>query len=497
MVLRVIAALWVSSALLLAACTGDDPAAGDEDRPGDRGTEAAGRSGDPARCPLDALDRAESRVDVTLWHGLVGMPATVLGELAAQYNAAQDAVHVEVAGQGDYEELFAKFTAASRADDDTTMPDIVLAQDTDTQYLVDSGVVVAAGDCIAAEPDAAARYETLAPFVRATYTVDGVLWPAAFGVAAPVLYFNRAHLEQAGLDPDDAPSDLDEVRATAEAVKAVRPEGYPVAFRVDSWWIEQLSTAQGDELVDRANGHAGLAVRSEVPNDTVVEVVRWMADMVDDGLMRVFAHSQVADAPMAVLRGGADNSSMLIDTSSAATTLDALLGGEVSGDELGVGELADEPIDIGVGPLPGLGGAGSGQVSGNAWYLVDGEDPATIAAAWDFLQWVNETPQQVTWTVQGSYLPVWQGAVDEPELQRYFAETRPGRWLQVATDGLDAIDPEFPGPLVGPYLQLREALRVALERVLMDGRPVDEELDRADDAVQAALDEYARDVSGG
>lgn len=490
--------LVVAFALVVAACGGGGTAAPDTDSSTpDAGAAQSGRSPDPSNCPLDALERADGPVDVAVWHGLVGVPATALEEMAEEYNASQDLVRVSVDSQGDYEELFAKFSAATRTTDLGALPDVILAQDTDTRFMVDSGAVVAADDCIAADPDAEEHYDTLAGFVRAAYTVDGLLWPAAFGVATPVLYYNRAHLEQAGLDPDDAPEDLDELRATAEAIKAVRPEGHPLAFRAHSWWIEHLSTGQGDALVDNDNGRSGLARRSELVNDTVVEVVEWMVDMVEDDLMTVFAHSQVTEPPLSVIRPDADNSSMLIDTSSAVTTLDALIGGGLDGDDVGLPDVAGaEPIDIGVGQVPGLRGPGSGQVGGNAWYLVDGP-PEKIAAAWDFMRWITGTPQQVRWTTQGSYLPVWQGAIDDPELQRYLTDSRPGRWLEVARSSLEAIDPRFPGPLVGPYVELREVNRAALERILIDGRPVDGELAAADASFQSALDDYARDVGGG
>lgn len=219
--------------------------------------------------------------------------------------------------------------------------------------------------------------------------------------------------------------------------------------------------------------------------------------MVEDELMTVFAHSQVAEAPLSVIRPGDDNSSMLIDSSSAVTTLDALLAGDISGSDAGLKGIDGETsIDIGVGELPGIDGPGSGQVAGNAWYLVDSGDPAKVAAAWHFMRWVTATPQQVAWAVRGSYLPVWQGAIDDPELRRYVTDTRPGRWLDAARRGLGSIDPAFPGPLIGPYPELREAMRTALEGILIDGRPVDSELERADAAFQAALDDYARDVGG-
>ncbi len=481
-------AMGVVVVVAVAACGGSSTA-----EPGADVAGAARRSPDRGSCPVDALDRADGPVEVTVWHGLVGQAQAALEELADDYNAAQDRVRVSVDAQGDYEELFAKFTASLLGSDGSMLPDVLLAQDTDTRFLVDSDRLVAADDCIAADPEAEALYDTLADHVRTTYTVDGTLWPAAFGVAAPVLYFNRAHLQLAGLDPDDPPDSLDELRTAAEAIKSVRPEGHPLVFGAHSWWIEHLATRQGDALVDADNGRSGLARQSQLSNDTIVEVVEWMADMVDDGLMTVFYRSQVTEPPLSMIRPGADSSSMLIETSSAVTTLDALLEGAAGAAEVGVDAGDPGTLDIGVGALPGFGGSGSGQIAGNAWYLLDGPDHE-VAAAWDFLRWVNQTPQQVKWAVKGSYLPVWQGAIEDPELRRYYTDTRPGRWLEVANSSLASIDPRFPGPLVGPYTELREAMRVALERVLIEGRPVQDELTRADAAFQAALEAYARDV---
>lgn len=485
-------------AVIGAACGGDDAAdgSGGNDSGGANGAEAAaGRGADPANCPLDALDEADGPVDITLWHGVLGLTAVTLEEFAQDYNASQDRVRVSVESQGEYDELFTKFTEAVRANDFNTLPEVLVGGDIDVQFMADSGAVVAADDCIAADPDAEAHYETLADFVRTTYTADGVLWPAVFGVSSPVLYYNRAHLEQAGLDPDSPPGSLEELRSTAEAIKAVRPEGFPLAFRADPWWLENLATRERDAFVDNDNGRSGLGRQSELLNDTTVEVVEWLAAMVEDELMTVFGYTQIIDAPLAVARPEADNSSMLVETSAAAPTLAALLGGDLEGDDLGLQGLDGiEPIDVGVGELPGPRSAGSGQVGGNGWYIVDGPDPAKVAATWDFLRWVTETSQQVKWTTQGGYLPVWQGALDDADLQSYFTDTKAGRWLQVARNSLDSVDPAFPGPLIGPYKELREATRTALERILLEGRPIDDELAQADAAFQSALDEYARDV---
>lgn len=60
---------------------------------------------------------------------------------------------------------------------------------------------------------------------------------------------------------------------------------------------------------------------------------------------------------------------------------------------------------------------------------------------------------------------------------------------------MDAVDPWFPGPLIGPYMEFRVAVTTALERILIEGRPVDRALEEADTDFESALDEYARDVN--
>ncbi len=87
--------------------------------------------------------------------------------------------------------------------------------------------------------------------------------------------------------------------------------------------------------------------------------------------------------------------------------------------------------------------------------MVDKGDETAIAAAWNFLQHFNETPQQVRWTLEGSYLPVSQAAAEDETLLAEFESTRRGQWLATAASSLEFLDPEFPGPVFGPYNEFR------------------------------------------
>lgn len=489
-------AVLAAAALALASC-GDD-----KDEEGSRSSEGGV---DAAACPVDALEKATD-VEVVLWHGVVGLTAQTLDEFAAEYNASQDKVRVRVESQGSYEEQQKKFTDALR--DPTTLPGIMLAEDTNTQFMINSQSAVPAASCIEADPDAGKVYDQLLPAVAKGYSVEGVQWPAAFGVSTPVIYYNKAHFRAAGLDPDKPPTDLAEIRSAAEAIAAAKadgrigaPAGEPFVYRADAWWLENLSTKAGEELVNEDNGRAGLATKSELLNDSTDEWIAWMEEMTAAGLQKTVAYSATFDAYLSV---ATQSSSMLIETSTASTTIDALITGTLDAKDLGLDEGTDlstlkfPDLEVGVGELPGFDDAGSGQIGGNAWYLISaGQSDEQIAAAWDFLKWVNRTENQVRWTMQGSYLPVFSGAEKSPELQAYFTDTAPGRWLATSFQSLKKVDPDFPGPVIGPYKEFRSALRTAIEESLIGGRPAAESFAQANTTFQAALDTYRMEVDGG
>jgi sn-glycerol 3-phosphate transport system substrate-binding protein len=490
-----LAALLLALSLIAAACGGGgDDEGGDGD--GGGGDEGAAVSAED--CPVDALDAATGPVEVTLWHAYVGLTKTTLEEQAARYNASQSKVKVTVEAQGTYEELLKKFEDA--LGDPTTLPDLVLTEDTTTQFMVDSAAVVPASACIEADGDAEAVYDDVLPAVTAAYTVDGVLWPGAFSVSTPILYVNNAILSAAGIDTTTYPQTLAELRATAEQIKAANVPGLeaPLVMKVDSWYIEHWLTGVDQPVVDEDNGRAGLATTSEFANETTTELYEWLKGMVDDGLLKAIPSSAGGiDEYLAINNKSA---AILIQTSTAITTVSALLSGSVDPgeveEEAGGNITVSSGLDIDVGLVPGLEEAGQGQIGGSGWYLVNTEDDASIAAGWDYLQYFLQTPQQVEWTIKASYLPVLASAAEDPTLQADFTTTTSGKWLDVAYDGLANLNPEFPGPVIGPYKEFRADVRASLDGVMLSGAPIESSIEDANAKFQTALDTYAQEVGG-
>ncbi|HTO00221.1 MAG TPA: extracellular solute-binding protein [Microthrixaceae bacterium] len=489
-------------AVVVASCGGSDGSAKGNSDP--KATDTI----DASVCPVDALDKADGPVDITVWHAWVGKTADTIEGIAADYNASQDKVKVNVQSQGNYDEMLKKYTDAMA--DPKTLPDLIMNVDTSLQFMIDSETAIPAAACIKADPESQKIYDDIIPAVTSAYTVQDVLWPGAFSVSEPVLYVNKSHFQAAGLSTDDLPKNLEELRAASEKIMEAKKTGVPelqgvtqpMVLRLDSWYLEHWMTGDEVPIVNNENGRSGLATKSLMDSPTVTTSFDWFKSMNDSGLLKAVPYSKPFDQLFAMALG---SSSMLIDTSTAITTVDAAIAGTLNNADIGAEDLGIDlsslkgtfdSLSIGVGLNPGLTEAGKGQIGGAAWYLVDRDNPETIAATWDFIKYSNDTPQQVRWTLEGSYLPTRKSALDDKAIQEDFKATRRGGWMAIATSGLDSLDPKHPGPVIGPYNEFRKTYRDALEHVTLGGKDVASTVKSSNEAFQQSLDRYKADVEG-
>jgi sn-glycerol 3-phosphate transport system substrate-binding protein len=476
-------------ALLASACGGggDDTSGGGE-----------GAAGADADCPVDAIDQADGPVEIDLWHTEIGLNVKALQKIVDRYEASQDKVQVNLEYQGTFEEQLKKYEDAT-ADPDS-LPDIVSPDDTVTQFMADSGTVIPVQSCIDADPDAKAIYDDMVPIVDAAYSIEDVLWPGAFAAAGAATFINEEHFIAAGLDPvTDQPKTLDQLREVAEKIKAANIPGVtePLVMRIEAWPLEFLTSGAMTPVVNNDNGRSGLATESEYANDTTLEILEFLDGMVDDGLLK---YTDNADVIAPYLSMATQTSSMLIDSSSAIRTVDGAVQGTLTPDQLGLEGEADlsgfnfPTLRLTVGELPGLTEPGRGQMGGAAWYIVAGEDDEKVSAAWDFMKYFNQTEQQVTWAIDGSSFPVRESAAEDPELQKYWTDTQSGRWMAQAYKGFTTLDPDFPGPVIGPYREFRLDVKNGLESIVLEGQDPAAAMDEVDGQFQDALDEYKADV---
>jgi sn-glycerol 3-phosphate transport system substrate-binding protein len=450
-------------------------------------TEAGGPidADDLPECPLDALAEADKPVPVNLWFGgLAGTPLGVMEGMVSSFNASQDDIRVTANNQGEsYDEVYRTFQSALGAKNQ--LPDIIYLEDTQLQSIADTGLVLPAESCMQAD---GYDIDSIQPVVRATYSVDDVLYPGYMNVSTPILYYNRSDFARAGLDPNDPPGTLDELHDAAVALKeAGIPR--PFSFKIDRWFFDTWMTGAGNEIVNNGDGRDGQATEGRIDSEAAVDLLTFLQDMDEDGLLNPFADTEGSiDHYLALVNR---QSSMLIETSVAAPTIQAALQGDISQAGLDSSALAGIDLAPGSALYPGIDEPGQVRASGGAFYILNTGDPAQQAASWEFLQFMLQPENAREWYVNGGYLPLDPTIYEDPQVQAFAADTMAGILLQPSYDQITSADPDNPGPLIGPYSDVGDTVESAMESVILDGADPAEALGQANDDVTEILQRYA------
>jgi sn-glycerol 3-phosphate transport system substrate-binding protein len=483
----------VAAGIVLAAC-GSPPESGSSGSGGGRTTGTQAEEVSIGECPLDALEEASGPIEVDLWYGgLGGDTQATMEEMAEAFNASQDQIVVRANNQGrSYEEVLRKYEGASSQP--SQLPQILYVEDTALGQMVDKGQVLPAQACMEADDYDLTQ---ILPTARTSFSVDGVLYPGYMNVSTPVLYYNKSIFVKAGLDPDDPPETLEEVYEAAKVIKDAGLATKPFSFKVNRWFMENWLSGVGIDSVNNDNGRTAPPTEAEFNTPEAVEILTLLKKMNDEGLLNPFASTEGSiDHFLALLppEGGVAQSAMLVETSTASTTIASVVSGQLTAAEAGI-DFDESVVDRaaivpGGAPYPGLNSGGKVNAGGGAFYILNTSDPAQQAASWKFLRFMLEPENARTWHIKGGYLPIVKSVLEDDEVEAFWSDTMAGVIVKPAVDQLRDADPDQAGPLMGPYVPFADALQGAMEKVLLSGSDPAAELEKAEKAVNDALADY-------
>jgi sn-glycerol 3-phosphate transport system substrate-binding protein len=422
--------------------------------------------------------RADEPVSITLAHTEDRVRKDTLEELVAGFEASHPDIRVTLeVTAGGYDGLMRAWS-----DGPDERPHLALFPQHQTGRLVDSGQTVQPDRCMSTVvPD-------MLPVIREAWSVDGVLQAVPLGVSTPVLLYNRQAFARAGLDPDDPPSTLDEVRSDAQQLvtSGATGTGLVVETGVESggtWFVEQWAAQAGEDSVHPDNGREGRAETVAWDEPWAAEPLAWLTDMLASGL-----------ATSAGQNGGVENLRLAIDEDApAGMTIhtSGALAEIVAG--LPVARLTD--FELGVAPLPGPGPGTGSLPGGTALWMAAGKPGAETAAAWELAAYLASAPVDARWAAATGYVPLSASAGSLEPLRTVWDEHPQ---LRVAFDTLAAEgrSPEEAGPVAGPQAELHQLLADAVSDVVDEGRDPARALDEAAADADRLLDAYNSGAPG-
>lgn len=430
-------------------------------------------------CPTTALDSASGTVNITVWDGFnAGTPQTEFQKLVDQYNASQSKVHVDALVQGGYEDVIAKYLQSGKGD----LPDLVQMPEYMTQTMIDTKQSIPVEACMRAD-----GYDR-SPFIDGAllaWNVGNVQWGMPFNVSDPVLFYNKKVFTAAGLDPNKPPASIDEIRDYSQKIIASGAAKYGLALDsgFDSgggWYLEQWFAQLGEFYADNDNGRAARATKVLYDNDTGVNLLTEVQQLIKDGLAMSVGDNASGFDNLLKLADAKEPAAMTINTSAAlSTAIDTVKGGQFP-------QLTAD--DIGIGPLPGPDGANGAIVGGAAMWMTDSGNDAKVAATWDFLKYITAAQQQSDFAANTGYIASRNDARDLDPLKSVLANDPR---FAVAFDQLNLLagQPTAAGPVIGPLREVRTVTATAVAQIFA-GSDVKSSLDSAAQQSNSLITDY-------
>jgi sn-glycerol 3-phosphate transport system substrate-binding protein len=377
---------------------------------------------------------AQTRIDFFFPVPVDGKLAKELQRLTKVYNDSQKDVAVTPVYAGNYDDTKLKAQAAAAAG---KPPAVALMS---ANYLLDLKL---SGDIIPLEPMLKAEGTTheqfLADFwpaLQANATIDGELYGVPFQNSTPLLYYNKDHFKEAGLDPERPPQTWAELVADARKLTRDGRWGFQLAGGYDyiGWLMQTLAMTNGGRFF---NEEYGGEIYYDMPSTLGA------AQLVED---LVFKHKAMQQG---VFDGGAVST--------------GFLAGRISMMLLSTGSLSFVRENMkgnwGVGFVP-KNVRNAVPIGGGSLVMFKGVSEEQKQAGWKFIKWLTSAETLGGWSRFTGYFAPRKSSYELPDMKDFIARNPDAK---VALDQLP-----YAKPWIATYqtVAVRKALDDEMQAVM-------------------------------
>lgn len=401
---------------------------------------------------------AYAQTEIQWWHAMDGRLGDKIKDIAEGFNASQSDYRINPVYRGNYTETMTGAIAAFRA---RQQPHIVQVFEVGTATMMAAEGAVYPVHQLMAEAEEPFDPESYLPTVVGYYTSpEGQLLSMPFNSSTPVLYYNKALFEQAGLDTEQPPTTWPQL---VEFAEQLLESGVPCGFTTgwQSWvQLENFSALHNVPFGTLANGFEGLD--TEFVFNSPLHV-RHIGNMAEWQQSKVFDYGgRRSDSGPKFYSG---ECAMYMNSSAAYA---------------GIRDNAD--FDFGVGMLPyypdAEGAPQNSIIGGATLWVLRGHSDEDYRGVARFFSYLSSPEVQADWHQFTGYLPITRAAYELTEQQGFYAEN-PGTDVAIQQMTLNPPTENSLGLRFGNFVQVRDIINAELEAVWSGDKSAQEALDNA------------------
>lgn len=375
---------------------------------------------------------ASAQTELTMYYPIAvgGALTQVVDGLIAEFHDAHPDIRVNSIYAGNYDDTRVRVLSAISSGDSAPLSVLFSI---DALDLIEQEMIIPFDQVL--ETDEEREWlDSFYPGLMANGQIDGQTWGVPFQRSTIVAYYNKDMFSAAGLDPEAAPANWDELVSMGLALRETGPYGIMIPSTGYPYWMFQaLATQNGKELMN------GDGTETYFDDPAVIEALEYWVSL------------------------SAEHDIMPSGTVEWGTLRQAFLEGQTAmmwhttGNLTAVRDQAS--FDFGVAMLPEKLRPGSPTGGGN-FYLFEGASDEEYRAALTLIRFLTDPERAAQWSIATGYVGVSPAAYETEALRAYAEDFPPAI---VARDQLEYSVAElstFEGARV------RDALNTAIQSAL-------------------------------
>jgi sn-glycerol 3-phosphate transport system substrate-binding protein len=332
----------------------------------------------------------------------VGGPVTkIIDGYAADFNKENPDLKVVPVYAGSYQETVVKALTAHKANNP---PAGAIMLSTDTFTLIDEDAIVPFDNFVKTD-DERKWMKDFFPAFLLNGQIDNKTWGIPFQRSTVVMYYNKEAFKEAGLDPNQAPQNWEQLVSMGQQLTTMDANGNVTRYGIQvpssgfPYWLFQGFSTQNGAILANPEG-------TEVKFDDakVIEALQFWVDLSQKYKIHPPGVVQWGTTPADFMQGKA---AMIWTTTGNLTNI-----------------RKNAPFEFGVAMLPENVRRGSPTGGGN-FFIFKKAPAAQQEGAFRFAKWLTQPERAAQWSIDTGYVAVSPAAYDTTALKAYVAEFPP------------------------------------------------------------------------